>query len=87
MDDVRVRVLDVVQRLLRRDELDTSLDFFDHGANSVLLIQILELVNEEFGTDLTITHAFDAPDIDGFVEMVAEAAPPAGPLSPAQGDR
>ncbi len=73
MDEVRARVLDLVQRLLRSDKLDTSLDFFDHGANSVLLIQIVELVNEEFDTELTITDAFDAPDIDQFIKTVADA--------------
>jgi hypothetical protein len=46
------------------------LDFFDLDANSLEILQIVELVNDECGVSVTVTDAFDAPDIDSFARLV-----------------
>lgn len=65
------RVFEIVGRVLRCGAIEPALDFFDHGANSLAVVQIVELVRAECGADVWLVDAFDAPDIDSFARQVA----------------
>lgn len=64
------RVFEIVERVLRCGEIEPALDFFDHGANSLAVVQIVELVRAECGADIWLTDAFDAPDVESFAQQV-----------------
>jgi acyl carrier protein len=59
-------IIAVVQRVLRVQDLDVRSDFFDLGASSLAIMQIVDLVRSECDTDVSVTDAFDAPDIESF---------------------
>jgi acyl carrier protein len=65
------RVFEIVGRVLRCGAIEPALDFFDHGANSLAVVQIVELVRVECGVDIWLADAFDAPDIESFAQQVA----------------
>ena len=69
------QVLAIVGRVLRLEVVDPAADFFDLGATSMSLVQIVELVRAELGADIWITDAFDAADVDEFATAVVERAP------------
>jgi acyl carrier protein len=71
-DKVYEQVLAVVRRVVRRQSVDPMMDFFDLDANSLDILQIVELVNDECGVSVTVTDAFDASDIDAFAQLVAQ---------------
>jgi acyl carrier protein len=68
------RVFEIVGRVLRDGEVDPALGFFDNGANSLTLIQIVDLVRAECGADIWLADAFDAPDIESFARHAAAVA-------------
>lgn len=76
MDDTRyAAVLAIVRRVLRVDAVDGHDDFFDLGASSLAIVQIVDLVRHECGAEVTVTDAFDAPDLDTFARLAAERSP------------
>ncbi|GAA2410969.1 hypothetical protein GCM10010191_20000 [Actinomadura vinacea] len=70
-------VLEVVRRVLRVELLDVHRDFFDLGANSLALMQVVSRVQQECGPAMSLADAFDAPDIDSFVRAAVERWPSA----------
>lgn len=68
--DVYGQVLDIVGRVLQCEQLDPRADFFDLDASSLQILQIVELVNEECTGPVSITDAFDVPDVDSFARLV-----------------
>jgi acyl carrier protein len=75
-------VLEVVRRVLRVDPLDVHRDFFDLGANSLALMQMVSRVQQECGAAMSLADALDAPDIDAFVRAAVERWPSASDESP-----
>jgi acyl carrier protein len=73
--DLYTQVIDVVGRVLQVQAVNPMADFFDLGADSVAVLQIIELVGDECGVSVSVTDAFDAPDIDSFARLVAEERP------------
>jgi hypothetical protein len=65
-DAVYDRVFEIVGRVLRSGEVDPALDFVDNGANSLAMVQIVELVRTECGAEIWLADAFDAPDLASF---------------------
>lgn len=73
MPDQRyAEVLDAVRRVLKVDDLDVRQDFFDMGASSLTVMHIVGLIEREQGVEVSITDAFDAPDLDSFITLVVE---------------
>jgi acyl carrier protein len=76
MEDKTYRaVLAIVRRVLRADAVDVHEDFFDLGASSLAIVQIVDLVRHECGAEVSVTDAFDAPDLDTFARLAAERSP------------
>jgi acyl carrier protein len=69
---VRDQVFAIVKRVLTHGEVAENVDFFDLGASSLEIIQIVDLVRKECGSDVWITEAFDAPDIGAFADYAVE---------------
>ncbi|WP_236792410.1 acyl carrier protein [Amycolatopsis sp. GM8] len=69
---VRNQVLAIVKRVLKREEIPENVDFFDLGASSLAVIQIVELVRKECDSEVWITDAFDAADIAAFAELAEQ---------------
>ncbi len=75
VDDNRyTAVLAIVRRVLRVDAVDVHHDFFDLGASSLAIVQIVDLVRHECGSEVSVTDAFDAPDVDTFARLAADRA-------------
>jgi acyl carrier protein len=72
-DDRHDAVLAIIQRVLRTDAIDVHSDFFDLGASSLAIMQIVDLVRHECDAQVSVTDAFDAPDIESFALMAADS--------------
>ena len=73
------RVLEIVRQVVGCGEFDPHDDFYDIGARSLAILQIVELVTSRLGVSISVTDAFDAPDVDSFARLVdAGAASAAG---------
>lgn len=72
-DNLYQGTLEIVGRVLRVDTVDVRQDFFDLGASSLSIMQILSLLEHELGARVTLTDALDAPDIETFVQLVADS--------------
>ncbi|MEU6073954.1 acyl carrier protein [Micromonospora sp. NPDC047074] len=75
------QVMGIVRRVLQIESVDPTADFFDLGANSLALLQIVELVQEECAVTVTVTDIFDAPDVDSFATLVADRDTSADPTA------
>lgn len=71
-DDRYTAVLAIVRRVLRVDAVDVHDDLFDIGASSLAIVQIVDLVRHECGAEISVTDAFDAPDLDSFARLAVE---------------
>jgi len=72
----REHVFTIIKRVLRRDEISLNVDLLDLDASSLEIIQIVELVRKECDSEVWITDAFDAPDIDSFADHVVKCVRP-----------
>jgi acyl carrier protein len=72
-DDRHAKVLDIVRRVLGVGAIPPGADFFELGASSLAILQIVDLVNEECGVSVGSADTFDSPDIDSFARLVAAA--------------
>jgi acyl carrier protein len=55
-------------------ECDPALDFFDLGGASLQVVQIVTMLNDRYGIDISITDAFDAVDLRAFADLVCAKA-------------
>lgn len=69
--EIQDQVFAIVKRVLRVDDVPPNVDFFDLGAGSLPIIQIVDLVRKECDSDVWITDAFDAPDVASFAALAA----------------
>lgn len=67
-------VVEIVRQVLEVDQVDTSNDFFDLGATSLTIMRIVENVQAAIGSKITVTDAFDAPDVESFALLAARTA-------------
>ena len=68
----REQVLGIVGRVLRVERVDTAQDLFDLGADSLAILQIVEQIRRDCGVVVRVNEAFDAPDIDAFIDTVTD---------------
>ena len=71
-NSTREHVFAIIRRVLQRDEIPPNVDLLDLDATSLEIIQIVELVRKECDSEIWITDAFDAPDIDSFADYVVK---------------
>jgi acyl carrier protein len=74
MADVYAQVTGIVAQVLGCDRIDPRADLVDHGATSMTILQIVDLVGQRCGVAVSLTDALDAPDVDSFATVVAERA-------------
>jgi acyl carrier protein len=73
--DLHEQVIEIVRRVLRIESIDPTADFFDLGASSSQLLQIVELVETECARNASIIDIFEATDIDAFAQIIVKAEP------------
>ncbi|MFD7660577.1 SDR family NAD(P)-dependent oxidoreductase, partial [Actinosynnema sp. NPDC059797] len=68
--------------LLGIDRIGVDDNFFDLGGHSLMGLQLINLVNAEFGTALTAVALFESPTVRALTARVAPEAPRAEPGEP-----
>jgi thioesterase domain-containing protein/acyl carrier protein len=64
------RLVQVWRDVLRADPPDPDVSFFDAGGDSLLLMQFVHRISEEFGVDLPMIEVFVAPSIRGVARLI-----------------
>jgi amino acid adenylation domain-containing protein len=62
-NEVEARLAQVWERLLGRERLSVTADFFDEGGNSLLAVRLLNEVEREFGRKVSLAKFFEAPTV------------------------
>ena len=57
-DAILTRIKGIWETFLKRNIDDWDSDFFSLGGNSLLLIQVLEMLNQEFSMNITVMDLF-----------------------------
>jgi amino acid adenylation domain-containing protein len=78
------------RELLRQEVIGIDDNFFENGGHSLLAMQLLTRIRNEFKTELSLRNIFEAPTIAEFAAILdraknRSAAQPLQPLSRAQG--
>ena len=68
--EVLAGVLRTVGEVLMLDDLQPSSDYFDVGGTSVAAMQIVDLLEGQFGIHLSLTDFFDAPDLQALADLI-----------------
>ncbi|WP_225821723.1 condensation domain-containing protein [Streptomyces naphthomycinicus] len=64
---------------LDRDALERDADFFALGGYSMLAVDVIAAVNEEFGTDLSVMQIFETSSVAALARAAENAAGAGGP--------
>jgi acyl transferase domain-containing protein len=67
---IEQQVAEVWQQLLGITSVGTEDDFFDLGGHSLMAIQLMSRMREEFGIELSIQEFFDQPTVAGLSSAV-----------------
>ncbi len=70
--DIEAGVCEIVGRVLGRADCTTHSDFFELGGTSLGAMQVLWLIEERFGTKVSLTDFFDAPDLEAVADLVKQ---------------
>jgi amino acid adenylation domain-containing protein len=62
-------------RILKRDHLSPTDDFFLSGGHSLLAIQLIGQLRDRFGVDVPVRQLFEAPTIRGLAGYISEHQP------------
>jgi amino acid adenylation domain-containing protein len=75
---VEARIGELWKQYLKRDVVSVSEDFFAAGGNSLVAVQLVNRLNEEFRTSLPLQVLFAAPTIEKLATQVesGDAEPP-----------
>jgi glutamate racemase len=71
-------VRSVWREVLRIDEVDDNVGFFDAGGNSLLLVALVELLSKAAGRTFKAMEIFRAGSIAGQAALLAASKPAAG---------
>ena len=78
------RLAELWARVLRVERVGIRDNFFHLGGDSILAIQLISRVRDEFGVELSLVHLFDADStIAKMTQLIAELAQGEGQPSPA----
>jgi thioesterase domain-containing protein/acyl carrier protein len=64
------RLAKVWRDVLRNDPPGSDVSFFDAGGDSLLLMQFVHRISEEFGVDLPMIEVFVAPSVRGIARLI-----------------
>lgn len=74
--DIHARLTQIFQRVLGRDAVELDDDFLDLGGDSILAIELMAEIAQEFGLELPMTTIYDAPTVRALALMIVEQAQP-----------
>lgn len=63
----------LIQELLETDDITVDDNFFDVGGNSILALELLEVVRERCGIRIPLIDMIRAPTAAGMSELIARA--------------
>ncbi|RHE61042.1 hypothetical protein DW728_09875, partial [Streptococcus parasanguinis] len=71
---VEEKVINIFAFLLSRDKnsINSSSSFFASGGNSILIMRLLQLIEEEFGVEVTISEIFDGDTVKDVSKKIGE---------------
>ncbi|GAA3180666.1 hypothetical protein GCM10010451_32300 [Streptomyces virens] len=74
------RLLAVWRDAFDQQDIGADDDFFELGGYSMLAMQLVNTIQEEFGVEISFTDFFEASTVNGVARLVTDAAPltPAG---------
>jgi len=87
MTDIEEKLARLWSDLLRCGPVSSNAHFFRLGGNSVLAVQMLARVREDFETALEIRDVFESPVLKAFAEKVRQRAAEALPHIPVSAER
>ncbi len=78
------RLLEIWQRIFKRNDITVSDNYFDLGGHSIIAIQLMANVEKAFDRRLPISCLFENPTVEKLAAALARKAPaaPAGGLVP-----
>ncbi|MDD2426320.1 MAG: amino acid adenylation domain-containing protein, partial [Bacteroidales bacterium] len=72
VNPVEIRLASVWKKVLEREEISRSDNFFDLGGHSLKAIRLLSAINREFVTEFRLSDVFDYPTIAGFSKIISD---------------
>ena len=82
-NDTERALLSIAQRVLQVDDIGIDQNFFDIGADSVQMVQVLNEVRKTFDREAPITEIFRHPTISSLAASLAGEDPAASTLDQA----
>lgn len=71
-DTLSVGLQKICADVMERDSIESNLNYFDIGINSIQLVQITEKIEEQFGIKISVTELFANPSIDTLTKYMME---------------
>ncbi len=75
IDETMQKLKEIYQDILHRSVINIEDDFFDIGGHSLLLIQVIMLVKERLGVDLSINEFISNPKIVDLNKIIQQKCP------------
>lgn len=76
VDEVMQKLKEIYQDILHRSAINVEDDFFDIGGHSLLLIQVIMLIKERLGVDLSVNEFISNPKIVDLHKIIQQKCPP-----------
>ncbi len=67
------RLATIWGELLRISEIDIHANFFELGGHSLLATQVISRIRSDFGSELSLRHLFETPNIAALAKMLEQA--------------
>jgi acetoacetyl-CoA synthetase len=75
--DTHGKLIQIFQRVLRREPVGLDDDFLDLGGDSILAIELMAAIEQVFGQELPMTTIYDAPTVRELAVLIAGQTRPA----------
>ncbi|HET9061518.1 MAG TPA: alpha/beta fold hydrolase, partial [Acidimicrobiales bacterium] len=81
-DEVELALVAAWQQLLGAERISLEDNFFDIGGDSLAALDLVALIESDFGIELPVVELFDSPTVGTLAEVVRQgvAGRPLGPL-------
>ena len=64
--------MEIWKRVLLVSELSPTDSFFEVGGNSLKLISLIDKINEEFGTELSVADLYNNPSVKMITALITQ---------------
>ncbi|MFC0781193.1 amino acid adenylation domain-containing protein, partial [Flavobacterium sp. HJSW_4] len=69
-NNIEIKLIEIWQNVLGIEKIGIKDNFFDLGGNSLLIIKMLNAINKEFQTNITLMEGFNLPNIYAISEHI-----------------